>query len=202
MKHCKRLARVLPEMLCALCLASVILSLPATCPSAVAQETRTQVLVRIPQVTSKHEFDRAEVSVNGQLQMTAPGSVARFNVPAKTGDNVRVQVRMIHTGFDVKEWDQAIRLNGSGHVDYVAKLTGSGIFGQWPLVIFRGTKPLDVFIDSNISGTTEISKGVSPNDEHVFEWKSSDSVVCKLKVALPVNVTRTYRCNAVRKKVE
>jgi len=158
--------------------------------------------VKVPPVTAAHEFDRAEVSVNGQRQIASPGSAAHFDLPAKAGDTVQVQVRLVSPGFGVKQWEQSIQLSGSGHVDYVATLTGNGVFGQWPLVVFKGSIPLDVWVDRTIKGTTEVSKGISPDDGHIFEWKSGDSVVCRCEVSLPVNVRRTYRCNATTKKVE
>jgi hypothetical protein len=188
--------------MCTLCFAAVALCISAGCTPANAQEAQTQVVVKVPPVTAAHEFDRAEVSVNGQRQIASPGSAAHFDLPAKAGDTVQVQVRLVSPGFGVKQWEQSIQLSGSGHVDYVATLTGNGVFGQWPLVVFKGSIPLDVWVDRTIKGTTEVSKGISPDDGHIFEWKSGDSVVCRCEVSLPVNVRRTYRCNATTKKVE
>jgi len=145
------------------------------------------------------------VTVNGQTQTTKLGGHAVFNLHAKAGDLVYVQVRPVRSvagNKAEKQSEQAVQLNGSGHVEYVANFEGYGSFGQWPLVDFQGSVSLDVFVDGEVKGTTETRKGVRPDQKHEFEWKNGTSKVCNMEVTLPVNVRRTYLCDAATKKVK
>jgi hypothetical protein len=188
----------------ALYIAVVASSLFLFCLSLAAQEPGTEVMVKIPSAPSS-SFTEARVTVNGKTQTASPGASAVFNVPAKAGDNVSVEITLVRKrefgSTDIKRWRQNTRLNGSGHLDYYADIQGTGFFGQWPLVDFQGSVPLDVLIDGSIEGTTEMSKGVHPDEAHTFKWRNGTSDVCSKEVALPVNVTRTYLCDAATKKV-
>jgi hypothetical protein len=138
------------------------------------------------------------------VQISPVTSPAIFDLPLKAGDNVNVGVKLGHKYLQVptKEWNQSIQLNGSGPLEYVANFQGSGSFGQWPLVDFQGSVALDVFIDGDVTGTTEMSKGVRPEQSHTFESKNSASSVCSMQVSLPLNVRRTYLCDAATRKIK
>lgn len=163
----------------------------------------TEAFVKIP-AAPNHEFDYAEVQLNGLSAKTAPGENAQFRFNAKPGDTLSVSIRLLRSGSDTpfKEWHRQEQLNGSGHVEYTAILNGVGFFSQWPLVILKGSVPLDVWIDHAVTGTTNLSKGIAPDQEHTFEWKDGPNTVCSRKTALPANVTRTWNCNAVTGTVE
>jgi hypothetical protein len=176
----------------------------AVLPAASAQEGElTEAIVRIP-AAPNHEFDYAEVQVNGMEAKTGPGEETLFRLAAKRGDTLKVDIRLLLSASPapVKEWHRTEELNGSGHVLYTAVLNGAGYFTQWPLVVLKGSVPLDVWIDHSVSGTTELSKGIAPGQEHTFEWKDGQFTVCSRKISLPANVTRTWTCNAATGSVD
>jgi hypothetical protein len=174
--------------------------------AAAAQATgqvqpHTDARVEVP--TAPHgEFDYATVTVDNFTQIVHPGGEARFDLAAATGDNLKVKVTLTKTGFGVKQWEKEAVLNGSGHVDYLVLWTGTGLFEQWPLIRFTGTSHLDVSIDDTLTSTTDFSKGLSPGHDHLIQWKSGNTLICSTTINVPVNVTRTYRCNSQTHTVE
>jgi hypothetical protein len=161
----------------------------------------TDTLVKIP-AAPNHEFDYAQVMVDGFTRKVYPGDDAHFELAAGLGDQVSVKVTLVRSGFGEKEWDKNAVLNGSGHVDYIAALTGTGIFSQWPLVTFTASAHLDVWIDNALARTTDFSKGLAPDRDHRVEWRNGNSKVCTTTINVPVNVTRSYKCNSVTGKIE
>jgi hypothetical protein len=184
----------------------IALCLSALGQSLSAQKPSTEVKVNIPTATSHEPFTEAQVTVNGKMQTTAPGGQALFQLAAKAGENVSVDIVLVRKktkgATEVKRWGETVELNGSGHLEYDASLNGTGFFGQWPAVDFQGSEPLDVLVDGEVTGTTELIRGVRPDEKHTFEWKRGSSKVCQMQATLPVNVTRIYLCDAATNKVK
>jgi hypothetical protein len=79
----------------------------------------------------------------------------------------------------------------------IAAYTQAPQAGQWPAVTFQAMGGrLDVSINVTVRGSTLITRGVKPQEQHALEWLDSQGrAICRKEIKLPMNVRRTYMCD-------
>lgn len=113
---------------------------------------------------------------------------------AVIGDSGRVatwggdMTRRMHASFGALSETERFR---------IAAYTQTPKAGQWPAVTFQATGGrLDVAINGTVRGSTLITRGVKPQEQHALAWiDSQGTTICRKDVKLPMNVRRTYVCD-------
>jgi hypothetical protein len=113
------------------------------------------------------------------------------------------------TAFDVPILDATVPLNGSGRVELdFSSGDKEGqpdvLVRQWPLVTWNAAGgTLDVVVNGEVGGSTSLTRGVRPNEEHNFVWRRENGrTVCAMRKKLPYDVRRTYTCNLATGRVQ